>query len=401
MYTRRISLFHSLESGFHRRKYAPWNATNVVRKKGVYAFESIFPQKKWVSIISAFWCPPLRVCESATPSLKQKSAVFHFLFLIVLACFVHLPSFRSVRSSAHENRGEGVTKKDNKKKHRKVFFLLFQPETLSFTYYLFPPFLFLLEDNSTHSTNIRFNTFLPSLIRVHACASNIQAKRERESFIVKCLVSKEDPFGKKGRENYKGSELRPCVNSHQFAFARSGPRQIRTNQQLLLRTLLHTLSLFLSFSHTLSLSHSHAQTTTNSNRKRKRERQQWYLWSTALSLSLSLTHFVRWALFCCTHARKSLSFAVFAKPRDLFNTSAGWPLPRGAEETFDQKQMHNNYRRRSDRALTDKKNEKQKWKWKSFIYSKQNDPSAYTGLADLTVLDSTRSLKVKNRFSKK
>ena len=231
---------------------------------------------------------PLRVCESATPSLKQKSAVFHFLFLIVLACFVHLPSFRSVRSSAHENRGEGVTKKDNKKKHRKVFFLLFQPETLSFTYYLFPPFLFLLEDNSTHSTNIRFNTFLPSLIRVHACASNIQAMRERESFIVKCLVSKEDPFGEKGRENYKGSELRPCVNSHQFAFARSGPRQIRTNQQLLLRTLLHTLSLFLSFSHTLSLSHSHAQTTTNSNRKRKRERQQWYLWSTALSLSYTL-----------------------------------------------------------------------------------------------------------------
>ena len=234
---------------------------------------------------------PLRVCESATPSLKQKSAVFHFLFLIVLACFVHLPSFRSVRSSAHENRGEGVTKKDNKKKHRKVFFLLFQPETLSFTYYLFPPFLFLLEDNSTHSTNIRFNTFLPSLIRVHACASNIQAKRERESFIVKCLVSKEDPFGEKGRENYKGSELRPCVNSHQFAFARSGPRQIRTNQQLLLRTLLHTLSLSFFLSHTHFLSHirTHKLQQTVIEREKERETAMIFMKYSSLSLSLSYT----------------------------------------------------------------------------------------------------------------
>jgi hypothetical protein len=162
MYTRRISLFHSLESGFHRRKYAPWNATNVVRKKkkkGVYAFESIFPQKKWVSIISAFWCPPLRVCESATPSLKQKSAVFHFLFLIVLACFVHLPSFRSVRSSAHENRGEGVTKKD-KKKHRKRFFF-----TVSTRNPLFP-LLFILSFylKTTARTLQTFALILSSLL---------------------------------------------------------------------------------------------------------------------------------------------------------------------------------------------------------------------------------------------
>jgi hypothetical protein len=78
-------------------------------------------RKKVSEYYFCFLMSPLRVCESATPSLKQKSAVFHFLFLIVLACFVHLPSFRSVRSSAHENRGEGVTKKD-KKKHRKRFF---------------------------------------------------------------------------------------------------------------------------------------------------------------------------------------------------------------------------------------------------------------------------------------